>query len=86
MKAWKGAKGLGQQQVTKDPQRIERSVASAMMAYLLLLTWRAHDSPKQGPWSAVTRKRNFTWPLAQAQMERAVEQRLRKGRQARKAA
>jgi hypothetical protein len=86
IKEMKGATGLGQHQVTKEPQRIERSVAIALMAYLLLLKLRARDIPKQGPWSVFTLKRNFTWQIAQAQLERSVEQRLRKGLQERKAA
>jgi hypothetical protein len=86
IKEMKGATGLGQHQVTKEPQRIERSVAIALMAYLLLLKFRARDIPKQGPWSVFTLKRNFTWQIAQAQLERSVEQRLRKGLQERKAA
>jgi hypothetical protein len=86
IKELKGATGLGQHQVTKDPQRIERSVAISIMAYLLLLKFRARDIPQQGPWSAFTLKRNFTWQIAQAQVERSVEQRLRKGLQERNAA
>jgi hypothetical protein len=86
IKEMKGATGLGQHQVTKAPQRVERSVAIAIMAYLLLLKFRARDIPKQGPWSAFTLKRNFTWQIAQAQLERSVEQRLRKGLLERKAA
>jgi Transposase DDE domain len=85
-KALKGATGLGQHQVTKDPQRVERSVAISSMAYLMLLKFRARDIPKQGPWSAFTLKRNFLWQLAQAQLERSVQQRLCKGLQERKAA
>ena len=86
MKELKGATGLGQHQVTKDPPRIERSVAIAIMAYLLVLKCRARDMPNQGPWSAFTLKRNFTWQLAQAQLERSAEQRLRKALRERKAA
>jgi hypothetical protein len=86
MKELKGATGLGQHQVTKDPQRVERSIAISLMAYLLLVKFRAHDIPKQGPWSAFTLKRNFTWQLAQTQLERSVKQQLRKGLQERKAA
>jgi Transposase DDE domain len=81
MKELKGATGLGQHQVTKDPQRIERSIAISIMAYLLLLKCRARDIPKQGSWSAFTLKRNFTWQIAQAQPERSVEQRLREAPQ-----
>ena len=47
-KELKGATGLGQHQVTKAPQRIERSVAISIMAYLMLLKFRAHDIPKHG--------------------------------------
>jgi hypothetical protein len=61
-------------------------MAISLMAYLLLVKFRAHDIPKQGPWSAFTLKRNFTWQLAQTQLDCSVEQRLRKGLQARKAA
>jgi Transposase DDE domain len=86
MKELKGATGLGQHQVTKDARRVERSVAISVMAYLLLLKCRAQDIPAKGPWSAFTLKRNFVWQLAQAQLERSVEQRLRKGRQEPKAA
>jgi hypothetical protein len=86
IKELKGATGLGQHQVTKEPQRIERSVAIAVMAYLLLLKFRAHDIPEQGPWSAFMLKQNFTWQLGQAQIERSVEQRLRRGLQERRAA
>lgn len=83
---WKGATGLGQHQVTRDPQRVERSVAVSIMAYLMLLKCRVHDIPKQGPWSVFTRKRNFMWQVAQTQLERSVKQRLAKGLQGRKAA
>jgi hypothetical protein len=52
----------------------------------MLLKFRAHDIPKQGPWSAFTLKRNFAWQLAQAQLERSLKQRLCKELQERKAA
>jgi hypothetical protein len=86
IKELKGATGLGQHQVTKEPQRVERSIAISLMAYLMLLKFRARDIPAQGPWSVFTLKRNFTWQLAQAQIERSVTQRLRKGLQERNAA
>jgi hypothetical protein len=82
----KGVTGLGQHQVTKDPQHAERSGAIAIMAYLLLLKFRATDIPEHGPWSAFTLKRSFTWQIAQAQLKRSVEQRLRNALQERKAA
>jgi hypothetical protein len=55
------------------------------MAYLMLLWFRRQDIPAKGPWSTLTLKRDFMWQLAQAQLERSVEQRLRKGLQERKA-
>jgi hypothetical protein len=86
MKELKGATGLGQHQVTKESQRVERSVAISLMAYLMLLKFRAHDIPEKGPWSVFTLKRNFMWQIAQAQMERSAEQCLRKRLQEHKAA
>ncbi len=78
--------GVGHPQVTKDPHRAERSVAMALMADLLRLQFRATDLPAHGPWSAVTLKRHFPWQMAQAQLKRAVEQRLRNALQERQAA
>jgi hypothetical protein len=86
VKELKGATGLGQHQVTKEPQRVERSVAVSMMTYLMLLKFRRQDIPERGPWSIFTLKRNFAWQIVQAQLERAVEQRLLKRRQERRAA
>jgi hypothetical protein len=86
IKELKGATGLGQPQVTKAPQRVERSIAISMMASLMRLKFRAHEIPKHGPWSVFTLKRHFVWQLAQAQLERSVKQRLSQGPQARKAA
>jgi len=78
-KELQGGTGFGQHQVPNAPQRGERAVAIAMMADLLLLKFRWHDMPEKGPWSIFTRKHNFSWQLGQAQLERSVEQRLRKG-------
>jgi hypothetical protein len=86
MKGLKGATGLGQHQVTKEPQRVERSVTVSIMANLMLLKFSAQDIAERGSWSMLTLKRNFTWELAQAQSERSVARRLRKGLLARRAA
>jgi hypothetical protein len=56
------------------------------MAYLVIVKFRARDIPEQGSWSLFTLKQNFTWQLAQGQLERAVDQRLRKALQEREAA
>jgi hypothetical protein len=86
IKELKGATGLGQHQGTKDPQRVERSIAMSVMAYLMLVKFHAQDIPERGSWSIFTLKRNFMWQLAQAQLEHSVAQRLCKGLQERKAA
>ena len=78
--------GLGEAQVTKDPQRVERSVALSLMAYLLLITLRAKDIPEHGPWSAFALKRNFAWEVAHQQLEHSFSLRLRKHRRMREAA
>jgi hypothetical protein len=49
IKEVKGVVGLGQAQVTKDPQRVERSVALSFMAYVLLITSRAKNTPHTVP-------------------------------------
>jgi hypothetical protein len=61
-------------------------VAIFVMAELLRVKFRARDLPEKGRWSAVARKWNVTWQIAQASLERSVEPRLRKGLQQRKAA
>ncbi|GIX48651.1 MAG: hypothetical protein KatS3mg131_2862 [Candidatus Tectimicrobiota bacterium] len=48
----KGVVGLGQHQVSGKAERVERSVAVAVMAYLLLLKVQARDIPADRPWSA----------------------------------
>jgi hypothetical protein len=52
VKALKGVVGMGQHQVTKQVDRVERSVAVAIRASLLLLRLRARDISADRPWSA----------------------------------
>jgi hypothetical protein len=77
-KELKGVVGLGQPQVTKQPDCVERSVAVAIMAYLLLLKLRAKDVPADRPWSAFGLQRAFAWEVVQAQCERSARQIARK--------
>jgi hypothetical protein len=77
-KELKGVVGLGQHQVTKQPDRVERSVAVAIMAYLLLLKLRAKDVPADRPWNAFRLQRAFAWEVVQAQCERSACQMARK--------
>jgi Transposase DDE domain len=85
-KELKGVVGLGQHQVTKKPDRVERSVAVAIMAYLLLLKLRAKDVPADRVWSAFRLQRAFAWEVVQAQCERSARQMARKWLQLGKAA
>ena len=78
VKELKGVVGLGQHQVTKQADRVERSVAVAIMAYLLLLKRRARDIPADRPWSAFRLQRAFAWEVVQAQCERSARQMARK--------
>lgn len=78
IKELKGATGLGQAQVTKHPQRVERSVALSVMAYLLLIRVRYRDIPPKGPWSAFTLKRNFAGQTAQQQLEHTLHLKMKK--------
>jgi hypothetical protein len=78
MKELKGVVGMGQHQVTKTVDRVERSVAVAIMAYLLLLELHAKDIPADRPWSAFYLQRAFAWEIVQAQYERSARQMARK--------
>jgi hypothetical protein len=81
-----GLVGMGQHQVTKQTDRVERSVAVAIIAYLLLLKLRAKDIPADRPWSAFRLPRAFAWEVVQAQCERSARQLARKWLQMGKAA
>jgi hypothetical protein len=85
-KELKGVVGMGQHQVTKQTDRVERSVAVAIIAYLLLLKLRAKDIPADRPWSAFRLQRAFAWEVVQAQCERSARQLARKWLQMGKAA
>jgi hypothetical protein len=74
----KGVAGLGQHQVTNQVDRVDRSVAVAIMAYLRRLKLRAKDIPADRPWSAFHLQRAFAWEVVQAQCERSARQLARK--------
>jgi hypothetical protein len=86
MKELKGVVGLGPHQVTRQADRVERSVAIAIMAYLLRLRLRAQDIPTDRPWSAFCLQRACAWEVVQAQSERSARQMARKWLQRGKAA
>ena len=55
--------GLGHPQVTTDAAWVERSVAVAVMAYLLLLRLRAKQIKPGSSWSAFTLKQELAWGM-----------------------
>jgi hypothetical protein len=78
IKELKSVVGLGQHQVTKDTARVERSVAVAVMAYLLLLRLRATQIKPGSSWSAFTLKQELAWEWGTRQLRRTVDQKVRK--------
>jgi hypothetical protein len=78
IKELKGVVGLGQHQVTKDAARVERSVAAAVMAYLLLLRLQAKRIKPGSSWSAFTLKQELAWDWGTRQLHRRARQEARK--------
>jgi hypothetical protein len=78
IKELKGVGGLGQHQVTKDAARVERSVAVAVMAYLLLLRLQAKQIKPGSSWSAFTLKQELAWDWGARQLHRSARQEARK--------
>jgi hypothetical protein len=78
IKELKSAVGLGQSQVTKDVARVERSVAVAVMAYLLLLRLRAKQIKPGTSWSAFTLKQGLAWDWGARQVKRVARQEARR--------
>jgi hypothetical protein len=85
-KELKGVTGLGQPQVTQDAKRVERSVAVALMAYLLLLRLRAKQLKPGTSWSAFTLTQQFAWEVGARQLKRVARQAARQEVQLRFAA
>jgi hypothetical protein len=78
IKELKGVVGLGQHQVSKDAARVERSVAVAVMAYLLLLRLQAKPIKPGSSWSAFTLKQELAWDWGARQLHRSARQEARK--------
>jgi hypothetical protein len=78
IKELKGVVGLGQHQVTKEAARVERSVAVAVRAYLLLLRLRAKQIQPGSSWSAFTLKQDLAWDWGAHQLQRTAHQEARK--------
>lgn len=68
----KSGLGMGQHQVTKQVERVERSIGICVLTYLMLLKLRAQDIPAHGSWSLFQLQRNFAWQVGQEQLERTA--------------
>ena len=70
IKELKGGLHLGQMQVTSDKDRVKRSVALPVCAYLLLVRLYGQDACLTGPWSLFRLKQRFMVDMANAQCHR----------------
>ena len=82
----KSGLGMGQHQVTKQVERVERSIGISVVAYLMLIKLRAQNIPAHGAWSLFQLKQNFAWQVGQEQLEHSIQQRALKWLQERKSA
>jgi hypothetical protein len=70
IKELKGGLHLGQMQVTSDKDRVKRSVALPVCAYLLLVRLYGQEASLSGPWSLFRLKQRFMVDMANAQCDR----------------
>jgi len=77
-KELKSGLGLGQHQVTKKENRIEKSLAVPIMAYLVLLRVQRKDICPGKSWSIFKLKHNFTMRVITNQIEHQMEQQIKK--------
>jgi len=74
----KSGLGLGQHQVTKKEDRIEKSMAVPIMAYLVLLRVQRKDIIAGKSWSIFRLKYNFTMRVITNQIEHQMERKIKK--------
>lgn len=81
IKELKSGLHLGQMQVTNDADRVARSVALPVCAYLLLVHLYGRDEASTKPWSLFQLKQRFTADILQEQVHRTEQKWQRKLRQ-----
>lgn len=81
IKELKGGLHLGQMQVTRDADRVARSVALSVCAYLLLVRLYGRDEASGQPWSLFRLKQRFHADLMRDQMDRTDRKWQRKLKQ-----
>jgi DDE family transposase len=81
IKELKGGLHLGQMQVTRDADRVARSVALSVCAYLLLVRLYGRDDASGQPWSLFRLKQRFRADLMREQIDRVERKWKRKLKQ-----
>lgn len=81
-KELKSGMGLGEHQVTKNFDRIEKSFGIAIIAYLVLIRVRKSDIKPGQAWSIFQLKNNFAMHLINNQIEHSMELKINKLRKA----
>ena len=71
IKALKSGLHLGQMQVTKEAERVTRSVALSVVAYLLLVRLYGQNEALRKDWSLFKLKERFTEDVTQEHMRRS---------------
>jgi len=77
-KELKSALGLGQHQVTKKEERVEKSLGIAIVAYLFLLRIRKEDIQPDRPWSIFQLRNNFRIQVITNEIEHNMELEIKK--------
>jgi hypothetical protein len=86
IKELKGGLHLGEMQVTRDGDRVARSVALSVCAYLLLIRLYGRDEASGKPWSLFRLKQRFQANLMRQEMDRTERKWQRKLKQYEEAA
>jgi hypothetical protein len=81
IKELKGGLHLGQMQVTRDADRVSRSVALSVCAYLLLVRLYGRDEALEEPWSLFRLKQRFSIDVMRDQIDRTERKWQRKIKQ-----
>ena len=63
----KSGMGLGKQQVTKNGERIEKSIGCSILAYLLILKMQHQDIRSDQPWSIFSLREKFRYRVLKNQ-------------------
>jgi len=75
-KELKSGLGLGEHQVTRQIDRVEKSFGTAIIAYLALIRARKQDIHPGQPWSIFQLKNNLTTEVICRQFRRNLQKKL----------